>query len=53
VAFFCEKHMPRILTSNEEYKAKNYEKALQETFVEIDWLLLSDEGHKMMEAILL
>lgn len=44
VAFFCEKHMPALLTSNDEYKAKNYEKALQETFVEMDWLLLSDEG---------
>ena len=53
VAFFCEKHLPRILLDNEEYKAKNYEKALQETFVEIDWLLINDEGQKLMEAILL
>lgn len=53
VAFFCEKHMPTLLTSNDEYKAKNYEKALQETFVEMDWLLLSDEGQKLVEAIYL
>ena len=36
--------MPELLLASDEYKAKNYEKALQETFVEIDWLLLSEEG---------
>ena len=45
--------MPPILLNNEEYKAGNYEKALEETFVELDWLLISDEGYKMMEGILL
>ena len=39
--------------SNENYKNKSYELALQETFVEIDWLLLSDEGQQRMETILL
>ena len=42
--FFCEKHMPNMLLSNENYKTKNYEEALKEVFVEIDYLLLSDEG---------
>lgn len=45
--------MPSMLLSNEEYKKGNFEIALQETFVEIDWLLLSEEGQKMMEAIML
>jgi hypothetical protein len=45
--------MPEILMSNEEYRAKNYEKALEETFVELDWLLLSDEGMEKMELIML
>lgn len=40
--------MPEILLANEDYKSKNYEKALMETFVEIDWMLLSDEGHDKM-----
>lgn len=40
--------MPEILTNNEDYKSKNYEKALTDTFVEIDWMLLSDEGHDKM-----
>ncbi len=53
VAYFCEKHMPNMLLSNENYKAKNYEEALKETFVEIDYLLLSDEGQKMIEQIIL
>ena len=41
---FCEKYMPQVLMSNEEYKKKNYQKALEETFVELDYMLLSDEG---------
>ena len=41
--------MAEILINNDEYKTKNYEKALQETFVEIDYLLLSDEGQSKME----
>jgi len=45
--------MPEMLLANEEYKTKNYEKALMETFVEIDWMLLSEEGHAKMRDILL
>mgnify|MGYP006187146659 CR=1 FL=1 len=48
---FCEKHFIRMLMDNEEYKCKNYSKALEETFVEIDFLLLSDEGHDLMRDI--
>jgi hypothetical protein len=36
--------MPEVLTNNEEYIAKNYAKALEETFVELDYMLLADEG---------
>lgn len=39
--------------SSEEYKAKNYARALEESFVEIDYMLLSDEGHDKMKAIVL
>ncbi len=45
--------MAELLINNDHYKAKNYEQALQETFVEIDCLLLSDEGQQKMEGILL
>lgn len=45
--------MPIILLSNDEYKCKNYQKALEETFVEIDYMLLSDEGHEKMKGIVL
>lgn len=38
-----------ILINNEEYKSKNYAKALEETFVEIDYLLTSDEGYEKMK----
>lgn len=50
---FCERYFPGLLTSNEEYKAKNYAKALEETFVEIDYLLLSEEGQEKMKQIAL
>lgn len=39
--------------NNEEYKCKNYSKALEETFVELDYLLLSDEGFDKMKGIVL
>jgi len=37
---FCEKWMPSYLKDNEEYKCKNYAKAFEEVFVELDYLLL-------------
>ena len=39
--------------NNEQYKAKNYDLALQEVFVEVDYLLISDEGQKMIQQIVL
>ena len=46
---FCERYFPDLLKSNDEYKAKNFARALEETFVEIDYLLLSEEGHEKMK----
>lgn len=48
---FCEKYFPEVLLSSEEYKQKNYPKALEETFVELDYLLLSDEGTEKLKMI--
>jgi len=42
-----------MLTNMDSYKDKQYEKALEETFVEMDYLLLSDEGHDLMREIVL
>lgn len=53
VAMFCERHFPEILTTNLEYKNKNYAKALEESFVETDYMLLSDEGTEKMKKIVL
>lgn len=53
VALFCEKYMTDYLMNNEEYKCKNYAKALEETFVELDYMLLSEEGHEKMKGIVL
>jgi len=50
---FCERYFPDLLLSNDEYKAKNYAKALEETFVETDYLLLSEEGQEKMKGIVL
>ena len=50
---FCEKFMPDMLINHDEYKSKNYKKALEDTFVELDYLLLSDEGFDKMKQIIL
>lgn len=50
---FCERHFPETLLANQEYKNKNYAKALEETFVEVDYMLLSDEGFEKMKKIVL
>lgn len=42
-----------MLLSSEEYLNKNYGKAMEETFVELDYLLLSDEGYEKMQEIIL
>lgn len=51
VAMFCEKYFAEYLMANEEYKCKNYQKALEETFVELDYLLLSEEGQEKLKDI--
>ena len=39
--------------ASEEHKVKNYKKALEETFVELDYMLINDEGfEKMKESVL-
>ncbi len=40
-----------MLMASPAYKTKDYAKALEETFVELDYLLLSSEGHEKMRAI--
>ena len=45
--------MPIMLTSNEDYLSKNYERALTDIFVEIDYLLVNEEGHEKMQEVLL
>ena len=41
---FCERWMPEMLMNNEEYQKKNFARALEETFVEIDYMLINEEG---------
>jgi len=45
--------MIEYLLNNEEYKCKNYQKALEEVFVELDYLLVNEEGWEKMKGILL
>jgi protein phosphatase 1G len=44
VALFCKKHFVQLLKKKKTYKAKNYEKALEETFLQIDRMLLQKTG---------
>ena len=41
---FCEKYMADLLINNESYNKQNYKKALEETFVELDYMLINEEG---------
>lgn len=41
---FCEKYFPSMLMENPEYGKKNFARALEEVFVEIDYLLINPEG---------
>ena len=51
VALFCERYLSQVLLENENYRQGNYSLALQETFVEVDYMLLSDEGHEKMKTV--
>ena len=42
-----------MLMENEEYQKKNFARALEEVFVEIDYLLINPEGHEKMKDIVL
>ena len=53
MAKFCEKYMPAMLTSNEDYIQKSYERALTDVFVELDYLLVNEVGHEKMQEVLL
>jgi len=53
VAMFCERHFPTMLINNAEYKKGNYPLALEETFMEIDYLLINEEGYELMKEIIL
>lgn len=44
VAKFCSKHFPPALKSNASYQQGNYKLALEETFLKMDEMLLSNEG---------
>ena len=45
--------MPEYLMNNPEYAKKNYAKALEETFVELDYILINEDGHNKMKDIVL
>ena len=49
VAKFCGKYFPIELRENASYKKKDYKKALEETFLKMDELLLSEKGPEMLK----
>ena len=51
VAIFVAKNLVKTLLENESFKKKDYEKALTETFLKLDELLLSEPGKKELKAI--
>ena len=51
VAHFVENHLVEELKKNENFKKANYRQALQEVFLTIDRMLLTDAGKKELAAI--
>lgn len=51
VAKFCEMHFLNVLRSTEEYKERNYEKALIATFIKLDTMVVTPEGRKDLGKI--
>lgn len=46
VSKFVRQHFIKSLLSSAAYKRKDYKKALEDTFIKMDKLLLSDKGKK-------
>jgi serine/threonine protein phosphatase PrpC len=44
VAKFCKNHFKKRLMNTAAYKAKDYKSALEETFLKMDKLLLTEKG---------
>ena len=49
VAKFCSHYFPKYLKENSNYLAGNYKTALEETFLKMDELLMSDEGSELLK----
>ena len=50
VAKFVKFHFTKNLISSAAYKRKDYKKALEDTFMKMDRLLLSDKGKKELRT---
>jgi len=51
VAKYCEMHFVKELMDDKDYKEKNYESALRNTFLKIDRMLLTEQGKKDLGKI--
>lgn len=49
VAKFCSKHFPPTLKANKNYAEGKYSIALEETFLKMDEMLLSDDGPSLLK----
>jgi len=50
VAKYVKVHFTKNLISSAAYKRKDYKKALEDTFMKMDRLLLSDKGKKELRT---
>lgn len=49
VAKFCSKHFPLALMENPKYAEGKYKEALEQTFLKMDEMLLSDDGSTLLK----
>lgn len=51
MALYVKKHYVKCLTSLQSFKSKMYKEALEESFLKIDEMMLTDAGQKELVKI--
>jgi len=51
VAKFCERHFEQALLTNRNWESKAYGKALEETFIAMDQMLMTPQGRQELHQI--
>jgi serine/threonine protein phosphatase PrpC len=51
VSKYCARHLPEAIESNSAFQRGDYEKALEEVFFELDKMMSTEHGEKILKEI--